>query len=296
MRPAPALLDALADSLWQEACRPVPATAMQLAQAVQALYPDGTIAALFLYGSCLRDGIHPDAVTDFYVLVHDWRAIAPDRPIYRIAGAYLPPHVDIRKVHAATHSYAVKLAVMTVQQWQAGMEAFIPTLWGRFAQPVRCLYSDPVSIPILRQGLAHATSRLWQTAPRSGTEEALDIWTAGLSASYRCEWRAERPGRAEDLVLYQKDFYRSLSVPLAGLAPAGHSALTWAKRRILGKTAHILRLIKAGFFVRGGLDYLAWKIERHSGRPVRLSKWERRVPILAGMLRLIRLRVRGQIR
>ena len=47
----------------------------------------------------------------------------------------------------------------------------------------------------------------------------------------------------------------------------------WKKRRGQGKRLSVLRLIKAAFTFRGGADYLAWKIERHSGVEVKLTGW-----------------------
>ena len=70
----------------------------------------------------------------------------------------------------------------------------------------------------------------------------------------------------------------------------------WAVRRVLGKALNIARLVKAAFTFEGGADYLAWKIERHSGEALALSEWQRRHPILAAPALLRRLRRRGAVR
>ena len=55
-------------------------------------------------------------------------------------------------------------------------------------------------------------------------------------------------------------------------------------------------LIKAAFTFEGGASYAAWKIERHSGRKITLSPWQRRHPVLAGLLLLPQLLWRGAIK
>jgi hypothetical protein len=39
-------------------------------------------------------------------------------------------------------------------------------------------------------------------------------------------------------------------------------------------------LIKALFTFEGGLDYVAWKLERHSGQPVHVPTRVRRYPLI----------------
>ncbi len=56
------------------------------------------------------------------------------------------------------------------------------------------------------------------------------------------------------------------------------------------------RLIKAAFTFTGGADYLAWKIERHSGQKVELSDWQKRHPIIASLTLLPKLLKSGAVR
>jgi hypothetical protein len=58
----------------------------------------------------------------------------------------------------------------------------------------------------------------------------------------------------------------------------------------------ILRLAKASFTFAGGIDYLAWKINRHAGTRIVLKPWQRRWPLLAALTLLPRLVKRGAIR
>lgn len=51
-------------------------------------------------------------------------------------------------------------------------------------------------------------------------------------------------------------------------------------RRLLGKTLNVARLIKAAFTFAGGVDYLLWKVERHSGVRIEPTPFLRRHPLL----------------
>ena len=70
--------------------------------------------------------------------------------------------------------------------------------------------------------------------------------------------------------------YHSTVAPRARrLAPA-----LWALRRVQGKALSVARLIKGLFTFEGGLDYLAWKLSRHSGQVVEIPDKVRRRPLI----------------
>ena len=71
------------------------------------------------------------------------------------------------------------------------------------------------------------------------------------------------------------------------------AARRWARRRWLGEPLNILRLLKAAFTFDGAMDYVAWKIERHSGVRIEVSPWQRRFPLLAAPKLYWQLRKRG---
>ena len=64
----------------------------------------------------------------------------------------------------------------------------------------------------------------------------------------------------------------------------------------MGKFRNIARLTKAAFTYRGGFAYALSKVERHSGRPVELSPWQRRWPWLGAPVALWRLWREGRLR
>ena len=71
---------------------------------------------------------------------------------------------------------------------------------------------------------------------------------------------------------------------LAEVGPEGQRRLAefrWALRRCWGKTLNILRLFKAAGTFSNGIDYLLWKVERHSGVRVEATERMRRHPRLA---------------
>ena len=65
---------------------------------------------------------------------------------------------------------------------------------------------------------------------------------------------------------------------------------------MIGKLFNIARLIKAAFTFEGGLDYILWKIARHSGVTIAVTDWQRRHPLLAAPGLAWRLYRRGAFR
>ncbi|MGW8311390.1 MAG: hypothetical protein ACWGNB_10050 [Thiogranum sp.] len=56
--------------------------------------------------------------------------------------------------------------------------------------------------------------------------------------------------------------------------------IAWRLRTVQGKLLSLARLSKALFTFDGGLDYLAWKLERHSGQHIEVPDRVRRYPLL----------------
>ena len=77
-----------------------------------------------------------------------------------------------------------------------------------------------------------------------------------------------------------------------GLGALGQRGL----RHALGKPLNFVRLMKSAYTFDGGVDYVLWKIERHSGVRMVLTPWQRRHPILASPWVFWQLKKRGAIR
>jgi hypothetical protein len=70
----------------------------------------------------------------------------------------------------------------------------------------------------------------------------------------------------------------------------------WRRRQFKGKALTLVRLAKATTTFAGGVDYIAWKINRHAGAGIEVKPWQRRWPILGALTLLPRLWRRGAIR
>ncbi len=110
------------------------------------------------------------------------------------------------------------------------------------------------------------------------------------------ELRAERTGRAQSVVDADVARYDRFSLPAMAAIPAGAASGGWARRRIEGKLLSIVRLAKASLTYAGGIDYLAWKINRHAGTKIEIKPWQRRWPLVAALTLVPRLVKSGAIR
>jgi hypothetical protein len=72
--------------------------------------------------------------------------------------------------------------------------------------------------------------------------------------------------------------------------------VAWALRGVVGRALSVLRLAKGAFTFDGGLDYILWKIARHSGVTTAVAPWQRRHPLLAAPGLVWRLYRRGAFR
>ncbi|MBT8064744.1 MAG: hypothetical protein KJN94_06970, partial [Gammaproteobacteria bacterium] len=155
-----------------------------------------------------------------------------------------------------------------------------------------------------------------RVVPRLPDEfDAPRLWSGGLALTYACEFRSEPPGHAETLFSHWPDHYRSITNELAvaglGYGPAADgdrfrntttsgarrlSAIGWFVRRLQGKLLSTLRILKAALTFEGALDYLLWKIRRHSGVYIAPTERQRRFPLLFAWPLLWRLWRRGAFR
>jgi hypothetical protein len=298
-------------ALEQEMRRAVPAPGAALA-AQLAARAGGAASCVLYYGSNLRDA-RLDGVLDFYILL-DRVAAWPGSRLAAWANRLLPPNVAYFEGHAGGAALRAKVALIGRAQFRRGMSAraLDTTLWARFAQPCSCAWSRSEAD---REAAVDAVEQAVTTAARWAAElgperaDALAYWRLLFARTYGAELRVERGARADDLVARDADRYARL-LPLAwgaaGIAwePSGDALLgprvsaaaraaaarRWAVRRRLGKVLNLLRLLKAAFTFDGAMDYVAWKVERHSGFRPELSDWQRRHPLLAapGLYRRLR--------
>ncbi len=270
----------------------------QLLTQIQDRYGTGLLAVL-INGSYLRG--KRDTLLDFYVLLdsygsvpkawHGWLAKALPPNVYQIQHG-LPPN----EIHA-------KYALLTMDRFEYAVRSdFHSYFWGRFAQPCGILWCRDESTKrrlIGAVGTATATFTRRVLPTLHDTFSAQDVWTRGLSLSYRCEFRSEPPGYAQKLFSFWPDYYTSITTAMAGQGLGFEKAdqegkfinttsdntrrcskASWWIRRMQGKALSFLRLIKAALTFAGGLDYLLWKIKRHSGVYIEPTSWQRKYPLI----------------
>jgi len=292
-----------------ELALPVSKPALAMSDAVRSRHGAAVLAVLF-YGSCLRrpETQLVDSLLDFYVLVDDYRA-AYDKPWLAWANQALPPNVFYLEIKYGDATLRAKYAVISLRQFAHGtsMAASSVSLWARFCQPVRLTWSrHPSAAADVARACSEAIlTMLTAVQPSPAVEpasvdaqQALDLWTAGFRATYGAELRPEGSDRAALIVAAEADRYVAVTkLGLAVLANRGPGVLKpWRRQRIVGKLLNFARLFKAAFTFEGGLDYVLWKIARHSGVTLAVTDWQRRHPLLAAPGLAWRLYRRGAFR
>lgn len=289
---------------------PAPAVA-ELAAQLAGRAP-GQVAAVLFYGSALRTGAQ-DGVLDYYVLLDDVGAWPAPR-LATLANRMLPPNVSYVEARIGGATLRTKYAVMSLARFTRGMavNAIDTTLWARFSQPSACVFARSaecraaVAAAVCRATITAAHWAAW-LGPENGG--ALDYWRALYARTYGAELRVESALRGPELIDGEAERYarllpaawQSLGIvfdtgangilqPRLAARDRRAAARRWGLRRRLGKLLNLLRLAKAAFTFEGAMDYVIWKIERHSGVRIEVAPWQRRHPLLAAPWLYWRLR------
>jgi hypothetical protein len=288
-QPPPALVRLIA----AESSAPVPPAIMAVADAARRRHGPG-IAAVLFYGSCLREADDVDKIADLYLLADSYRQVHRGLTM-RALNRLLPPNVYYIEAPFGGRMVRAKYAILTLAQFERLVRprTLQSYFWARFAQPAIVLWARA---PAIRDRVVRALTQAVLTtasearplldAPATGET----LWARAFCEAYRTELRAEAPERAAALYAAFAERYESVTALLleggggAGtLAPRARRRVErrWRRRRLVGKTLSVLRLIKSAFTFEDGAAYLAWKIRRHSGVSFELTPWQRRHPILA---------------
>jgi hypothetical protein len=273
---------------------------------ILARHGEAGLGVLF-YGSCLRSGDEFDGLVDLYLLVDDYRKAFKSR-MQAFLNALLPPNVYYLERKFEGNTVRTKYAVLSLADFQKGTSTrwFHSYLWGRFCQPTALLYARNDSVKeIVRKGFAQSViafiTRVLPMLPNEFT--ARRLWSRGLTLSYGAELRSEKPAKRSRLYDAAPDYYEEVTRLAMDAVPhpveiddaAGKaryrlriswmgrlvSRIAWALRSVQGKLLSILRLLKATLTFEGGVDYILWKIERHSGVTVDVEPRLKRRPLLA---------------
>lgn len=283
----------LRDLVRDEVSLPVDSRVTAMAQAIAAQYP-GSARAILFYGSCLRETRLDGLMLDFYLIVSDYGDAYPKRWL-TIANRLVPPNVFPFQAGGLIAKYAV-LSEADFDRLN-GPETRNVSVWARFAQPSRLVWTvDDTARDRAIDAVARAAPTLLAAAGRVEGEESLDWWRRAFSLTYSVELRAERAGRAQSVVDADAERYRRFSAPAIAAIPSRARGGGWRRRRVEGKTLSILRLAKASLTYAGGIDYIAWKINRHAGTKIEIKPWQRRWPLIAALTLVPKLMRSGAIR
>ncbi|PTQ07878.1 hypothetical protein CLG96_16730 [Sphingomonas oleivorans] len=300
----------------EELALPVDPRVTEMAAAIAQAHGAAASGVLF-YGSCLRQAELDGLMLDFYLIVSDYGR-AYKRMWMAAANRLIPPNVFPFEHGGLAAKYAV-LSEADFARLASSATRNV-SVWARFAQPSRLVWAaNELSRRRIVATVAEAAPALLRAArpclPESG--RALDMWRTAFALTYGAELRAERGGRAASMVDAEPERYVAFTAP--ALAAAGlparltrdgmihfvdplsdaqrrRGARAWARRRVEGKLLTVLRLAKASATFAGGIDYLAWKINRHAGTGIAIRPWQRRFPLIGAISLLPRLLARGSVR
>jgi hypothetical protein len=247
--------------------------------------------AVLFYGSNLRTG-SLDGVLDFYVLLPG----PGERGLW--------PRVSYREWDHAGARLRAKIAAMTLARFgeAARGETLDTTIWARFVQPSALVWArddgSRTAVLAALEAAAVTAARLAVTVgPPRGPEDA--YWRALFRATYRAELRVEPPGREDAILSANRAHFEGLlpaalvsaGIPFEQEAGAIEPRLEprerrrilhwWNRRRRLGKGLNAARLVRAATTFEGGMRYVAWKVERHTGVPVKVTPLRERFPLAA---------------
>ena len=278
------------------------------------------LQAILVYGSWLRG--KRDTMLDFYVLVEDYRTL--NSSWQAMMCKLLPPNVYHIHNKAADHDHdgqehRAKYALLTLERFRHAIQNdFHSYFWARFSQPCEILYArDETTRSKLKETFNQASSSfLRRVVPTMADDfDSRELWTHGLSLTYQCELRTE--GRQQSGVLYDfkppyfDEITNSFAKSNDQLSESDQvdrylnqcsdmtknlSSLSWWLRRVQGKFLSVLRLIKAAFTFNEPLEYLLWKIKRHSGIYIEPSPRQLKYPLIFSWPLLWKLYRQGAFR
>jgi hypothetical protein len=294
----------------EELSLPVDPRVTGMAEAIAAKHGAASRAVLF-YGSCLRQQQLEGLMLDFYLIVSDYGA-AYDKRWLAAANRLIPPNVFYFEHGGLVSKYAV-LSEADFSH-ECSLVAWTVSTAARFAQPSRLVWSadEAVARRAIDTIAGAAPTLLDWTLPMADDGSPEGLWKRAFSLTFNAELRAERLSRPEALVEADPERYsrfgfealRVIARRHAGPDPTKTPLLMrreqmerwWRRKQAHGKRYSIARLAKASFTFAGGAEYIAWKINRHTGAGIELTPWQRRHPLLAGISLLPRLLKSGAVR
>ena len=222
------------------------------------------------------------------------------------------PRVSYREWDHAGERLRAKIATMSLAQFDSAArgESRDTTIWARFVQPSALVWqaNEEARAEVTQALCAAAVTAGRLTAvvgPARGT--ANDYWRALFRATYKAEFRVEKPGRENSILEVNAEHFdgllpiawnaggmrfkrmNGLFEPLPNSAERRRVLKWWSRRARLGKPLNLLRLAKATTTFDGAADYAAWKLQRHTGIALEVTPFRARHPLLAAPGALVEL-------
>ena len=214
------------------------------------------------------------------------------------------PTVSYREREEGGVVLRAKIATMTLAKFAeaAAGETRDTTIWARFVQPSALVWAkdeavDADVLDALAKAACTAARLAIAVGPSRGTEA--EFWRALFRATYRAEFRVEKPGRENSILEANAAHFEGL-LPAALVAQNIRFGWTsgaieprlsrserrrilhwWKVRQRLGKPLNLARLARATTTFDGAARYGAWKLERHTGIALQMTPFREKHPILA---------------
>ena len=286
-------MPSLTQLITEELAVPVQAGVSEFAAHIAAQF-NGAARAVLFYGSCLRTEQLQGEMIDFYLIVSDYKT-AYGKSWLATWNRRLPPNV----FPFQHNGLIAKVAVLSESDFHDlnRPAASAVSVWARFAQPSRLVWCAD------------------ETARHAREVDVLDLWQSGFQMTYGAELRAERNDRPSSVIAFDPErygrfgiaalYHTSIASELRGdkilLLPDVDGRIAqeknrWPGLRRRGKLLTIARLAKAAFTYAGGIDYLAWKINRHAGTHIIIRPWQRKWPLVAALFLVPKLLAKGAVR
>ncbi len=269
------------------------------------------IACIYMYGSMLNPLVStPTSFPDFYIIVDDYRQFYKSG-IHTALNKVLPPNSYFLKLDDQGTPMPCKYCVLDSRALgrtthYPGIRDFF--IAGRLAKRIGILYvrdrdflSDFLGTvyTAMRFNVMFALSEM--TSPFTLDEFIIHL----LGLSYRAEIRTETGDKVLSLYNSEKEFYQTVyrlfldqevSEGNLGLRDGRYATVkpqfTQAYTRRFMSHARkraVYRWPKSIYTFSDYVGYLKLKIERTTGEPLVLSKWDRRFPLIFGWRHLFRL-------
>ena len=271
------------------------------------------VCAVLLYGSRLLK-TRPDrhSALDFVVIVDDYRAF------YRGLGLAGELHRPVSVMTWMAGVLAPNVIAYTPEDGQAGIAKCLVVSRDHFAKALGPKPPDHFLLGRMVQRIGHLWSASpevdeWVRAQIDGAHEGVLSWMAPylegpvdaeslgrrlLEVCYQGELRPESRGRAGTVFKAQADHFQAALEP--GLRKAVDAGLMtragddytlvravpprerrrWRRHFRRSKTRTTLRWLKHSVTFANWVPYVVRKTERHTGRTIRLTLLERKLPVL----------------